>query len=71
MFRQGTVKWYDDNEHYGFLIPDGEEEKDIFFHKNSIMTLEQVLEKGQRVEFDIEEKENKLEAINVRPLEES
>jgi CspA family cold shock protein len=68
MFRQGTVKWYDDNRHYGFIIEDGIEAENIFFHKSNIETEDQVLEKNQRVEFNIKKGKRGLEATNVRPL---
>jgi len=68
MFRQGTVKWYDDNKHYGFIIEDGVESENIFFHKSNILTEDQILEKDQRVEFDVKKGNRGLEAIKIKPL---
>ena len=68
MFRHGTVKWYDDKQHYGFIIEDGVEEENIFFHKSNILTEDLQLEIGQRVEFDIMNGKKGLEAIKVKPL---
>jgi len=70
MFRQGTVKWYDQNKHYGFITEDGEEKTDLFFHKSNILTEDQILEANQRVEFDVKKSQKGLEAIEVKPLTE-
>lgn len=68
MFRQGTVKWYDDNKHYGFIVEDGVENENIFFHKSNIVTEDQMVDKEQRVEFEVRKGKKGLEAFNVRPL---
>jgi cold shock protein len=69
MFRQGIVKWYDDNEHYGFIIEDGVEHEEIFFHKSSILTEDKAVDNNQRVSFDIKKTDRGLEAIDVSPLD--
>ncbi len=68
MFRQGTIKWYDDNKHYGFIVEDGVENENIFFHKSNILTEDQVVEKDQRIEFDVKKGKKGLEAFQIRPL---
>jgi len=70
MFRQGIVKWYNPNKHFGFITEDGVEKEDLFFHKSNILTEDQILEKGQRVEFDIKKGEKGLEAVEIKPLTE-
>lgn len=70
MFRQGTVKWYDDNKHFGFITEDGSTGEDIFFHKSNILTEDQVIEKNQRVEYDVQKGTKGLEAIEIKPLNE-
>ena len=70
MFRQGIVKWYDENKHFGFITEDGEEMTNLFVHKSNISTEDQALEAGQRVEFDVRKGEKGLEAIDVKPLTE-
>lgn len=70
MFRQGTVKWYDDNKKYGFIIEDGVEHENIFFHKSNILTEDQSLDKDQRVQFDVRKGKRGLEAFDVKPLNE-
>ena len=34
MFRQGTVKWYDDSKHFGFIEEDGEEKEKVIHRWN-------------------------------------
>jgi len=70
MFRQGTVKWYDDTKHYGFITEDGVENQDIFFHKSNILSEDQAIEKGQRVEFDVKTGQKGLEATDIKLLNE-
>lgn len=70
MFRQGTIKWYDDNKHYGFITEDGTENEEIFFHKSNILTQDEAVEKGQRVEFDVKKGTKGLEATDIKPLSE-
>jgi len=70
MFRQGTVKWYDDKKHFGFIVEDGVEGENIFFHKSNIASEGQILDKDQRVEFDVKKGNKGLEAIDVRLLNE-
>ena len=67
MFRQGTVKWYDDKKHFGFITEDGSS-TDLFFHKSNILTQDQNIEKDQRVEFDVKKTDRGLEAIEVKTL---
>lgn len=71
--RQGTVKWYDKDKHYGFIIEDGPKGNEIFFHESKIKNKEGV-EKDQRVSFNISSKIVKgktlLEAIDVTLLNE-
>ncbi len=49
---RGIVKWFDEVKNYGFITPDigG---KDIFFHRTDLETLEQTVENGTRVEYEV------------------
>ena len=60
---KGTVKWFNDRKGYGFI--EGEDEKDIFVHKNS---LEEgtYLKDGDQVEYEIEASDKGPHAINVK-----
>jgi CspA family cold shock protein len=63
----GTVKWFNAAKGYGFIGRDGGE--DVFVHFSAIQTEGyRRLEKGQQVEFSIEEGPKGLQAANVVPL---
>lgn len=64
---QGTVKWFDESKGYGFVTPEGGH-KDLFFHHSHIDTLEGVVEKGERVEFEIFDGPRGQEARHVRAI---
>lgn len=64
---KGTVKWYDRVKGYGFLQT--EDNKDIFVHRSGLAVPNTVLETGQEVEFDIEQREKGPVAINVKKAE--
>ena len=64
----GKIKWFNAKKGYGF-ITDDETNKDIFLH---VSTLEdsklRVLKEEQKIEFEIKEEKNKLQAINIKKL---
>lgn len=63
----GTVKWFNAEKGYGFVIDDATKEE-IFVHFSAIkMDGYKTLDEGQEVVFDIEEDANtgKKRAINV------
>lgn len=68
---RGTVNWFDPGKGFGFIAPDVKHQghKDYFVHKSSIETLDQTLEKGDRVEFEIGEGPRGPEAKSVRVIE--
>ena len=49
---RGIIKWFDEIKNYGFITPDigG---KDIFFHRTDLEMLEQTIENGARVEYEV------------------
>jgi CspA family cold shock protein len=64
---QGTVKWFDAEKGYGFIAPeDGTE--DVFVHKSNVegMSYGEGLDDGEDVEYDVEETDKGLSAINVQ-----
>ena len=62
---KGTVKWFNDRKGFGFI--EGEDEKDIFVHKNSLTDGTYIAE-GDQVEYEIESSEKGPNAINVKKL---
>jgi len=63
---KGTVKWFNDRKGYGFI--EGEDEKEIFVHRNSL-TDGTYLNDGDQVEYEVESSDKGPNAINVKKLE--
>ncbi|WP_236187690.1 cold-shock protein [Pseudomonas pharyngis] len=63
----GTVKWFNDEKGFGFIVPDGEGD-DLFVHFKAIESDGfKSLKEGQRVSFIAERGRNGLQAAQVRP----
>jgi CspA family cold shock protein len=63
----GTVKWFNAAKGYGFIGRDGGE--DVFVHFSAIQQDGyRRLDKGQKVEFSIEEGPKGLQAASVVPI---
>ena len=67
----GKVKWFNAEKGYGFI--EREDGGDVFVHFSAIQvegykTLEETLEDGQTVEFDVVEGSRGEQAANVRPV---
>ncbi len=65
---QGTVKWYDETKGYGFISPDSGK-KDLFFHRTAIDSTEKSVDKGERVEFEIQKTPRGEAAVHVRSIQ--
>lgn len=63
----GTVKWFDTKKNFGFITPDDSNRQDVFVH---ISALEQsglsTLREGQRVQFELFEKNGKVSASKLK-----
>lgn len=61
---KGTVKWFNNQKGYGFITPtDGD---DVFVHFSSIQDEGyKSLDEGQTVEFETQQGNKGLEAVNV------
>ena len=64
----GTVKWFNAEKGFGFIAPD-DGGKDLFVHHSSIQSRGfRSLDEGQQVEFDVEQGDKGLQAVNVTAL---
>ncbi|MGL4588730.1 MAG: cold-shock protein [Mycoplasmatales bacterium] len=62
---QGKVKWFNSEKGFGFITSD--DNQDLFVHFSNIQEDGyKSLEENQAVEFDVEETDRGLQAINVR-----
>ncbi len=68
--QQGKVKWFDVEKGFGFIEPE-DGGKDVFVHRNNVENLgyNQGLEDGEKVEFNVEETDKGLSAVEVQSLE--
>ncbi len=63
----GTIKWFSGSKGYGFIIPDGGG-KDLFVHHSEVNTTGcEILDQGQKVEFEVGQSEKGTCATNVIP----
>lgn len=64
---KGTVKWFNENKGYGFILSDDNIE--YFVHWKSIVTpnpmQKKILVQDERVEFDTMETPKGIQAINI------
>lgn len=66
MSMQGKVKWFNPTKGYGFIESE-ESKKDVFVHVSAVQSAGlRTLEEGQEVGFELEEKNGKISAINLR-----
>lgn len=69
---KGTVVFFDDSRGWGFVRADGAK-CDQFCHYSQIKMPDpnerRTLEAGQRVEFELNKRDGKVQAENVVPLE--
>jgi|TARA_B100000700_G_scaffold159142_1_gene176331 CspA family cold shock protein len=65
---QGKVKWFNSKKGYGFITED-KTERDIFLHVSALESSKlRTLKEEQKIEFDIKEEKDKLQAINLKKV---
>jgi CspA family cold shock protein len=65
---KGKVKWFSSKKGYGFITED-KTERDIFLHISSLESSKlRVLKEEQKIEFDIKEDKEKLQAVNIKKV---
>jgi len=63
---RGTVKWFNLIKGFGFIAPD-DGSADVFVHVSAVeVGGYQVLEEGQRVEYEIVREKGRHSAANIR-----
>ncbi len=63
--KKGTVKWYSEKKGYGFI--ENENNEEVFMHSSGIKDHGFfVLQKSDRVTFEIKETRHGRQAVNVR-----
>jgi CspA family cold shock protein len=62
----GVVKWFSRSKGYGFISPDGEDQKDVFVHYSNILGDGfRNLDAGGKVTFVIEDTPKGPQAVQV------
>lgn len=64
--KEGKVKFFNTTKGFGFITP-SDSDKDVFVHQSGLID---EIREDDKVEFDVEESEKGLNAINVKVINE-
>ena len=64
---KGKVKWYNETKGFGFI--EIENDKDIFFHRNGLVSPNSRLDEEEEVVFETQEGPKGFYAVNVKSAE--
>jgi CspA family cold shock protein len=59
---KGSVKFFNEAKGFGFIVPE-DESKDLFVH---VSGLEEDIQEGDTVEYEVEEGKKGLNAVNLK-----
>lgn len=66
MAQSGTVKWFNPEKGFGFIVPDNGG-NDIFVHISAVEKAGmKTLQEGQKLEFDLEDNRGRQAAANLK-----
>ena len=65
--KKGKVKWYNDAKGFGFI--ESENGEDIFVHRTGLTNSYQALQPDEEVEYETQQGEKGLMAVNVKLAE--
>ena len=69
MKEKGSVKWYNEEKKYGFIIPEDTHEGDIFFHYSDILPSQKSPHPGALVQYIKTVGKKGLEAKEIEIIE--
>lgn len=68
MAQRGTVKWFNPQKGFGFIIPD-DGGKDVFVHISAVEAAGmRTLMEGQKLEFELQENRGRMAAANLKAV---
>lgn len=68
--KTGTVKWFNSQKGFGFIVPDeGQGNKDVFVHISAVEKIGlKTLTEGQRLEYELEMNRGKEVAARLKTI---
>ena len=70
MADRGTVKWFNSQKGFGFIVPDAGG-KDVFVHISAVEKAGlRTLNEGQKIEYELQENRGRTAAANLKVLDE-